>query len=407
MEDSKKFSHNVSFEKNSLMPQEEKLEQKKKSRQLVIGVPKESSPDENRVALAPHAVELLVKYGHRVMVEKEAGAQANFSDQEYAEMGGEIISTQKEVLQADIIIKVAPLSKKEISLLKGKQLIISSLQISTQDKNYFKDLQQKKVTAIAYEFMKDRENRIFPITETMSEISGSTSILIAAEYLSNINDGKGEMLGGISGVSPTDVVVLGATTAGEFAVRTALGLGASVKLFDSSIIKLRQLQRDLGQQIFTSIIQPRVVKKALKTADVVIGALPMVDDMPFLVSEEAVMTMKRNSVIIDIGIDHGGCFETSQVSSHKRPIFKKYNVVHYCVPNIPSRVSRTASYALSNIFGPLLLEIGECGDFRYMLRDNKGMRNGVYLYNGILTKERIGRRFGLASRDIDLLMAAF
>lgn len=407
MEDSKNFSSKVSFEKNELMPQEEMLEQKKKSKKLIIGVPKESSNNENRVSLAPHAVELLIKHDHRVIIEKDAGLKANFRDQEYSELGGEIVKSAREVFQADIIIKVAPLSKKEINYLKGEQLLISSLQISTQDAEYFKMLQKKKVTALAYEFIKDRTNKVFPVTESMSEISGSTSILIAAEYLSNVNNGKGEMLGGISGVSPTDIVVLGATTAGEFAVRTALGLGASVKVFDRSIARLRQLQRDLGTQVFTSIIQPRVVKKALKTADVVIGALPMEEDIPFLVSEEAIMEMKPNSVIIDIGVDHGGCFETSQVSTHEQPIFKKYNVIHYCVPNIPSRVSRTASYALSNIFGPMLLEVGEYGSLRHMIREHQGIRNGVYLYNGILTKERIGRRFGISSRDIDLLMAAF
>lgn len=401
------ISNKVSFEQNMLMPQEEKLEKKKKNTQLVIGVPREISDNENRVSLAPHAVELLVKHNHRVLVEKNAGAQANFPDIEYSDLGGEIVATAKEVFQADIIIKVSPLTEEEIQMLKGKQIIISSLQMSMQDGAYFTKLQKKKVTALAYEFIKDSTNRTFPVTESMSEISGSAAILIAAEYLSNVNDGKGEMLGGISGVSPTDIVVLGATTAGEFAVRTALGLGATVKVFDKSIARLRQLQRDIGQHVFTSIIQPRVVQKALKTADVVIGALPMEEEVPFMVSEEAVMNMKTNSVIIDIGIDHGGCFETSQISSHDNPIYKKYNVIHYCVPNIPSRVARTASYALSNIFGPLLLQIGEYGDLRYLIREDKGIRNGVYLYNGILTKERIGRKFNISSRDIDLLLAAF
>jgi alanine dehydrogenase len=407
MEDSDKFSSKVSFEKNALMPQEEKLEQKRKEKKFIIGVPKESSANENRVSLAPHAIELLVKHNHRVLVETGAGDRANFSDQQYSEHGGEIVKSNKEVFQADIIIKVAPLTKEEVKFLKGKQIIISALQISTQEAAYFKDLQKKKVTALAFEFLKSPTENVFPVIESMSEISGSTSILIAAEYLSNVNNGKGEMLGGISGVSPTDVVVLGATTAGEFAVRTALGLGASVKVFDTSITKLRQLQRDLGQQVSTSIIQPRVVKKALKTADVVIGALPMEEEVPFLVSEEAIMTMKPNSVIIDIGIDHGGCFETSEIRTHENPTFKKFNVVHYCVPNIPSRVARTASYALSNIFGPLLLKIGESGNLNNLIREDKGIRHGVYLFNGILTKERIGRKFDISSRDIDLLMAAF
>lgn len=401
------ISNKVSFEKNMLMPQEEKLEKRHKNNKLIIGVPRETSSNENRVSLAPQAVELLVNHGHRVLVEKSAGVSANFPDLGYSELGGEIVQTPEEVFQADIIIKVSPLTGEEIQMLKGKQIIISALQMSTQQTAYFTKLQKKKVTALAYEFIKDTIDRSFPITEAMSEISGSTAILIAAEYLSNVNNGKGEMLGGISGVSPTDLVVLGASTAGEYAVRTAIGLGANVKVFDKSIAKLRQLQRNIGHHVFTSIIQPRVVQKALKTADVVIGALPMDEDTPFLVSEEAVMSMKINSVIIDIGIDHGGCFETSVVSTHDQPTFKKYNVIHYCVPNIPSRVARTASYALSNIFGPLLLQIGECGDLRYLIREDKGIRNGIYLYNGIITKELIGRKFDIPSRNIDLLMAAF
>lgn len=401
------ISNKVSFEKNMLMPQEEKLERKKKNSSLVIGVPREISNNENRVALAPHAVELLVQHNHRVLIEKNAGAQANFPDHEYSELGGKIVDSAQEVYQADIIIKVAPLTSEEIQLLKGNQVIISSLQMGIQDVSYFTKLQKKKITALAYEFIKDSADNTFPITESMSEISGSTAILIAAEYLSNVNNGKGEILGGISGVSPTDIVVLGATTAGEYAVRTAMGLGASVKVFDKSIVRLRQLQRDIGHHVFTSIIQPRVVKKALKTADVVIGALPMEEEVPFMVSQEAVMNMKPNAVIIDIGLDHGGCFETSKVTSHDCPTYKKFNVIHYCVPNIPSRVARTASYALSNIFGPLLLEMGEYGKLRYLIGHDIGIRNGVYMYNGILTKERIGRKFNIPSRDIDLLLAAF
>jgi alanine dehydrogenase len=407
MNDTSKQRQAVSFAKSVLLPQEEMLEVSRAKRQLTIAVPRECDKHENRVALAPHAVELLVNHGHTVLVQNDAGMSANFLDLEYAEAGGTLVEESKELFMADIIIKVAPPTLEEISWMKGNQILISSLLIGTQEPCYITALQEKKITAIAYEYLRDPENKNCPITESMSEISGSASILIAAEYLSNANRGKGEMLGGIAGVSPTDVVVLGASTAGECAARTALGLGAVVKVFDHSISKLRELQYKLGQQVFTSIIQPRVLHKALKTADVVIGALPFIDGSRYMVSLDSVMQMKPNSVIVDIGMDHGGCFESSEVTTLDVPTFKKFNIVHYCVPNVPSRVSRTASYALSNIFGPLLIEIAEMGGLQQIVNENLGFRNGIYMYNGILTKESIGRKFGISSRDIDLLLAAF
>ncbi|HON18601.1 MAG TPA: alanine dehydrogenase [Salinivirgaceae bacterium] len=402
-----KTGQTLTFAKSGLMPQEEVLEVSKDKKKLTISVIKESLKHENRVALAPHAIELLASDGHIVWVEKEAGINAHFTDLEYSEAGGEIIEDRKQLFSADIIIKVAPPNLEEISWMRGNQTLISSLMLSSCEYEYITALQDKRITAVAFEFLKDNTNRVYPVTESMSEISGSTAILIAAEYLSNANLGKGEMLGGIAGVSPTDVVVLGAATAGEYAVRTALGLGATVKVFDTSIERLRKLQHKIGQRFFTSIIQPRVVNKALKTADVVIGALPFEDHPRFMVSIDSVMQMKAYSVIVDIAIDYGGCFETSEPTTLDSPIFRKFNIVHYCVPNIPSRVSRTASYALSNIFGPLLLDIADAGGVEKIIVENPGFRHGVYIFNGILTKESIGRRLGLPSRDIDLLMAAF
>jgi alanine dehydrogenase len=240
----------------------------------------------------------------------------------------------------------------------------------------------------------------------MGEIAGGTSILIAAEYLSNVNNGQGAILGGISGISPTEVVILGAGTVGEFATRAALGLGASVKVFDNSIFKLRRLQSDIGTRIFTSVIQPRVLAKHLKTADVVIGAIRAQQGRtPCVVTEQMVSEMKVGSVIIDVSIDQGGCFETSEVTNHSKPVFRKHGVIHYCVPNIASRVSRTASYALSTIFAPILLNIGEEGGVENMLRRDEGVRNGIYIYNGILTNQVLGEMFKLPFKDINLFMA--
>jgi alanine dehydrogenase len=394
--------------KASLMPQEEMLEIRNKKKNLRIAVARESANDENRVALAPHAVELLVCNGHDVIVEKDAGKEANFNDMMYSEVGGLIVEDKAEIYKCDIIVKVAPLNDKEIELLRGNQVIISSFQIATQTPDYIQKLTQKRITALGYEYLMDHRMQVFPVVQSMMEISGTTSVLIAAEYLSNVNNGKGEMLGGISGISPTDLVILGAGTAGEFAARTALGLGAMVKVFDSSINKLRGIQERLGSRVFTSILQPRVVAKALRTADVVIGAIPSERDIQtFMVSEEAVKQMKPYSVIIDLRIDQGGCFETSELTSFKKPIYKKHNVVHYCVPNIPSRVARTASYALSNILGHIILELGDSGGINPLIKQHAGVRTGIYIYNGVLTKESIGKRFGLPYQDINLLTVAF
>lgn len=396
------------LKKENLLPLEEMLEVGNRKKSLQIGIPKESIEFENRVAMAPHAVELLVNNGHEVLVEKGAGLSANFTDIMYAEVGGIITSKTSDIFTCDIIAKVAGLTDTEITMLKGKQVLFSSFQIGTQTKDYIRKLQQKKITCIGYEFYMDRNKELFPVVQSMSEISGTTSVLIAAEYLSNANNGKGEMLGGISGISPSDIVILGADTAGEFAARTALGLGATVKVFDCSVHKLRNLQERLGARIYTSILQPRILAKALRYADVVIGAIPPEKErQTFIVSEDLVEQMKPYSVIVDLQIDHGGCFETSEVTSFKDPVYRKHGVVHYCVPNIPSRVARTASYALSNILGQLLIELGDAGGINQLVQQNSGLRTGVYVYNGILTKESIGNKFNMPSQDINLIMAAF
>jgi alanine dehydrogenase len=390
-----------------LMPQEEMLEVARRKSSLYIGIPKEISFQENRVPLVPDAVGLLVANGHDVVVETNAGKAANFHDKDYSDAGAKIAYSTEEVYKADMILKVEPPSLEEIEMMQQRQTLISALQLTIQPENFVKKLMDKKVTAIAYDFIKDEEG-IFPIVRSMSEIAGNTSILIAAEYLSNVNNGLGSMLGGISGVSPTEVIILGAGTVGEYAARASLGLGASLKVFDNSVYRLRRLQNNLGMRIFTSVLQPKVLMKALKTADVVIGAIRAPEGRtPCVVTQEMVSEMKFGSVIVDVSIDQGGCFETSRVTNHTNPVFRKYGVIHYCVPNIASRVSRTASYALSNVFAPILLNIGEEGGVNNVLRRDKGVRHGVYIYNGILTNKYLGETFNLPYKDIDLMMAAY
>ncbi len=391
---------------NVLLPQEEMLEVGRRTSQLQIGIPKETSFQERRVSLVPAAVAVLVNNGHMVTVESGAGANANYQDKDYSDAGATIAYGPEQVYKCDIVLKVAPPTFDEIEMMNQKQKLISALQLTVQQKNFFNHLISKKITGLAFDYIKDRSG-IYPVVRSMSEIAGNTSILIAAEYLSTTNHGIGMMLGGISGVPPTEVVIIGSGTVSEFAARAAIGLGAHVKVFDNSLYRLRRIQNDLGQRLFTSIIEPRQLEAALATADVVIGALRAKEGRtPIVVTDEMVSNMKFGSVIVDISIDQGGCFETSQVTNHANPVFKKYGVTHYCVPNVASRVSQTASLALSNIFTPILLDMGDKGGIDNYLRINAGVRNGVYIYNGIITHKYIGETYNIPYKDLDLLIAA-
>jgi len=390
-----------------MMPGEEMLEVGKKQKKLIIGIPKEDHKLESRVPLTPEAVEILTGNGHEVMIESNAGRAANYTDTDYSERGAQIRDEISEVFKADIILKIAPPTMKEAAMFHSQQILISSLHLDTQKKEFIEALIQKKVTALAFEKIKD-ENDTYPVTRSMSAIAGNTAVLIAAEYLSNTRGGKGVMLGGITGITPTEVVILGAGTAAEYAVRAAMGLGAFVKVFDQSVHRLNRLQNNVGVRLHTSVFHPRVIQKALQSADVLIGAIHLVEKGPrFFVTEEMVRGMKKGSVIIDISIDQGGCVETSECRSQVNPAFIKHDIIHFCMPNIPSRVARTASIAVSNVFLPFLLEMGNSGGIIHALKGDRGLRHGVYIYNGILTNEYIGNLFGLPSKDLDLLMAAF
>ena len=395
------------FGRASLMPQEEILEVGRSKKQLTIGIPKEIQKFESRVALTPEAVDQLVNSGHEVLIESGAGNAANYSDTDYSELGGFILDSKSEIYQADTILKIAPLSMKEIELLSERQVVISSLHLNSQTKQFVQQLMQKRVTAIAFENIKDEHN-CYPVVRSMSTIAGNISILIAAEYLSNFHGGKGVMLGGISGITPTEVIIIGAGTAAESAVRAAMGLGAQVKVFDSSVHRLNRLQNNIGQRIYTSVFHRQVMERTLRSADVLIGAMYLIEQGPrYIVTEEMVKQMKKGSVIVDISIDQGGCIETSECKTQVDPVFTKHGIIHYCMPNLPSRVARTASIAISNVFAPLLQNMGESGGIKQFLKDDKGVRNGVYIFNGILTNNFIGNHFDIPSKDIDLLMAAF
>ncbi len=391
----------------AMQPQEEMLEVGKRGKRLQIGIPRETSYQENRVALTPDAVAVIVNNGHEVVVESNAGKNSHFEDRLYSEAGANIAYDRKEVFQCDLVLKVAPPSHEEIAMMGHKQTLFSALQLSIHPRDTLKKLMEKKISAIAWDYIQDEEG-IFPVVRAMGEIAGNAAVVIAAEYLSKGSGGQGLMFGGISGVAPTEVVIIGAGTVGEYATRAALGLGALVKVFDFSIYRLRRLQNDIGQRIYTSVIQPEELRRALAQADVAIGALRSSEGRtPQIVTEAMVNGMKEGSVIVDICIDKGGCFETSEVTNHANPIFRRHGVIHYCVPNVASRVSRTASIALSNVFAPMILNIGKEGGCASLIKKDQGFRHGVYLYNGTLTNESLGEAFNLPYKDIDLLFAAF
>ncbi|MBB2150177.1 alanine dehydrogenase [Pedobacter gandavensis] len=393
-------------QKGLLQPKETMSEINKKTNSLYIGIPKEISFQENRIALTPLSVALLINNGHRVIIESGAGVGANFSDNDYSEQGATISFHKKSVFEADILVKIAPPTIEEIAMMHKGQTLISALQMGGLKENYLKALLNKKINALCFENLRD-EGGILSVVRAMSEIVGATSIFIAAEYLSSATGGKGLMLGGFTGVPPTEVVILGAGTVGEYAARTALSLGAEVKVFDSSLYRLRRLQNNLGSRVFTSVMQPIVLSKAITTCDVVIGAIRANHGRsPCIVMEEMVMRMKPNSVVIDVSIDQGGCFETSEVTNHSNPVFRKHDVIHYCVPNIASRVPRTASYALTNIFAPILLDIGDLGGLTGVIWSKPGIREALYIYQGHLTNKDLANMFNLPYKDIELLVVS-
>lgn len=390
----------------NLLPQEEMLEVGKQHKSLTIGLPKETSFKENRIGLVPDTVAYLTALGHRIVIETDAGSNAFFQDKDYSEAGAQIAYNREEIYKSDIVLKISPPTDEEIELTRPGQTIISAIQLTNRYESSIRMLMQKRVNALAFNYIRDEED-VYPVVRSMSEIAGSASILIAGEYLSSVNKGKGLVVGGISGVPPTEVVIIGAGTVGEFAARAALGLGASVKVFDDNIHRLRRFQVDIGRRVYTSLINQANLLAALKSADVVIGCMRAPEGRtPCVVSEQMVSEMKYGSVIVDVSIDQGGVFETSEPTDHSKPVFKKYGVIHYCVPNISSRVAHTASFALSNIMGPILKRIGDEGGLQKVMVADQGLRAGVYTFNGSLTNKFFADMYNIPFTDLNLIMAA-
>lgn len=394
-------------EQRSLFPEECLLREIASRPRLSIGVPKEDPDVETRLALTPEGVSIVVEEGHSVYVQRGAGEPMSYSDLQYSEAGAFLVDSDAEVFGADIVLKIAPPTIEELSLMHDRSSILSMLQLSNLSADSIKLMMKKKMNAIAFELIKD-EQKAFPVVSSISEIEGSTAIAVAAELMSNERGGKGILLGGVAGISPTEVVILGAGIAGSVATRTALALGAQVKVFDHDINKLRKIQHYLGQQIFTSVIHPTVIFKALASADAVIGNLRYINGSErFMISEDLVKTMKPGSIIIDMSVDQGGCFETSECRTLKNPVFEKHGIIHYCVPNISARVARTSSMALSNIFAPILLKIGHSGSVKSAVSESSGFRHGAYIYGGVLVNRLIGDYYNIPANDICLLLTGY
>jgi len=399
---SKPFIH-TAFSYETL---EETLDVKPKREPLMIGIPKETAFQENRVALTPESVGVLVNNGHRVVLEHNAGDASHFRDKDYSEAGARIVFDKSEVFKAPILVKSAPVVGEDLPYLQQGQVIISPIHLSAMKGEWLQKMMDQKITAISFENLKD-DSDSYPIVRSMSEIAGSAVMLIAAQYLGSANHGKGVLLGGVSGIPPAKVVILGAGIVGEYAARAALALGASVKVFDNSIYRLKRMQNNIGQRMWTSVIEPRILAKQLKTCEVAVGALYTAGARtPVVVSEAMVSHMRPGSVIIDVSIDRGGCFETSEITSHENPVFHKYGVIHYCVPNIPSGFARTASQAISNVLMPLLLEAGEEGGFENLVWHKVHLRSGIYMFKGALTNFHLSQRFDLKYTDLNLLIAS-
>ncbi|HAI57580.1 MAG: alanine dehydrogenase [Saprospiraceae bacterium] len=394
------------FTKGQYETQSEMLAVDGDKKGVTIGIPREILSSEHRVSLVPHSIRTLIGYGHRVIVESNAGEESNFSDIDYSEAGADIASSREQVFKSNIVLKVAPPSLEEIDMMDQDVILMSSMQIPSLTKEFIDKLKKKRITALAMEYLQS-EDGSFPIVRIMSEIAGMVSMLTAAEYLTNTNKGRGVLLGGVSGVPPAKVVILGAGVVGEFAVKTALGLGASVRIFDNDISKLMRIQSIVGRQLHTSAINPVYLGYQLMSADVVIGAIhSKTGRTPILITEQMVSRMKEGSVIIDVSIDQGGCIETSEMTTHDNPSFVKHGVIHYCVPNIASKVSRTASVAVSNILTPLLLRTGGAISVEHLLYASKGIRNGCYTYRGCLTNEYLSKRFNMKYTSLDLLLTS-
>ena len=395
---------NYPFSKEQLLPQEERLELNQIKKEFIIGVPKECDINEKRICLTPDSVSYLVLNDYKIFIESGAGIGSNFSDLDYSEAGAKIVKTKEEIYKCPVILKIAPLTDIEINLIKPNSILISALELKKESFSYITNLINKKITSIAFEFIEEDDGYL-PVSDQLGAITGQAAVLISSELMSNINiNGKGLFLGNISGVPPTEIVIIGSDKIAQSAALTATKLGARVKVFSNSIFKINKIQKLIANPIYSSTIQNKQLSKALMRCDVAIGTIKSNTNSDAIISEDMIVNMKKGAIIIDVSIDTGGTFQTSKLTNHDKPTFVKHDVIHYCVPNIPSRYSRTSSLCLSNIITPYLVKSVKFGSFENFIRNNNSFKKGVYLYNGLNTNKIINQILNIKYNDINTII---
>ncbi len=398
-----------SQQSTSFVVRELMLKAEKQRVSAVIGIPKEDQEIEKRLALTPETVSLLVSSGYRVLVEAGAGRTIQYADSYYADSGAEIVETAQEVFQADLILKILPPTLEEVQMMRRRSAVFSFLYIHKLTTPVLKLMSDRRIHALAYELLHEGSG-VSPFVTAISEIEGVTSIALAAELLSNAHGGKGIILGGIPGVTPTEVVIIGAGVAGTMAARAALAQGASVKVFDDDIVKLRTIRHELGSPVYTSTLQPNVLRNVFRSVDVVIGAMQYINKTHFYrISEDLIREMKKGSIIIDLRMAQGGCFETTMeacLPDHP-DTFEKHGVLHFCEMSLSSRVARTASISLSNLFVSLFTSMGDRGGLDHFAQFDRGFASGFYMYAGKMVNSYVGNHFNYPVTDIGLFLPGY
>ena len=374
---------------------------------LNIGVLKEKSKDEKRVALTPQDVELIASSGYNVFVEKGAGIGANYSDLDYSEVGAKIIEKDEEVLKkSDIICKITPLDNREINLCSSNSTIISAINMSSITRKTLINMQKKNLTALAYEFFSDTSG-FNPFLHSIGEIIGTSAIMIASEMLTSTNGGRGIMFGGITGLPPTNIIILGTDIAAEYALRIAMSLGANVKVFDNSLHNLIRFRNIFGQNLYTSPLNYANLRKEFESADVVINSIVRKKNMDFIITDSLVRSMKKGAIIIDLKVDQRSIVETSRVTSFDSPTYVYSDVTHYCVPNLASRVANSSSIVISNLLSNFVLEILHQGSIIPFLQYQSSIKNATYMFKGVVTNRIVAETFDLKFTDLNFIVHVF
>ncbi len=365
-----------------------------------IGIPKENLLEEKRVGLAPAGVDSLVRAGHTVYLESGAGEGSHFSDEDFNRTGATIVFSPEEVYKrAEMIVKVSPLTVEESEMLQEDQTLFAFLHLAVGKRTVVENLLRKNITAIGYELIEDETG--LPVLHSMSEIAGQLAIQVAEKYLESYSEGgRGILLGGITGVAPAAVVILGAGVVGTSAARTALGRGAQVIVIDKDLNRLRRIDQTFEKKITTVMANPYTISRGVKFADVLIGAVLIKGEKsPHLVTEDMVKQMKKGAVVVDVSIDQGGCIETSRVTTLSDPVYILYDVIHYCVPNMPALVSRTATYGLNNAALDYIQGIADNGLLKALSAD-ASLASGVCTFQGCCSNESLANLFNLEYRRL-------